>query len=253
MTYDDRDLPGPEDGVGQGPARRGDPDMVTFGGGVLVGAVVLALVWAFVALLGPGDGGGGGGGGGGSGSESANLGTLTVPGGDLRRDAERRCGEAVAALSRPLEAAAPAMDQWSVHIGAMNKLVVGAISLAQANAFWNRTRVGARRNITAFREALRDLRSHGVDCPAPDVLPAGASSSLQACSRRVQADLRTLRAARTAVDTWARHVRDMERLRTGKLSPAAATRMWLMMWQQGQDQLDAYRAAVQAARKAGAC
>ena len=237
MTYDDPGKPETE------------PQMV-FGGGVLVGALVLGLVWLFVSLLGPG--------GGDRAADSPGAGASAgqqLIGSDQppRPGVAERCIEAVTALRVPLAAAGPAMDQWAVHIGAMNKLVVGQITLAQASAFWNATRVGAHHRITAFRSAMRALRSQGVDCPGPDLLPADASAGLRSCSRLAAADRRTLRAAQTAVDTWAMHVRDMERLRAGTLSPAAATSMWLMMWQRGQDQLQAYRAAAAAARKAGSC
>jgi hypothetical protein len=136
------------------------------------------------------------------------------------------------------------MDQWEIHIGAMNKLVVGAITLPQATAFWNQTRVGAQHRIDSFHAAIRTLRGSGVDCPSPGLLDKASSSDLRSCARHVHAELRALEAARTAVNTWDMHVKDMERLRTGKLSPTVATQMWLSMWQRGQDQLKVYRAAV---------
>jgi hypothetical protein len=145
------------------------------------------------------------------------------------------------------------MDQWAVHIGAMNKLVVGQISLSQANAFWNQTRVGAKQHVTQFQQAMKEVRRTGVDCPSPGKLGQKVPYALRTCVRQVDADLRTLRAARTAIDTWSMHVRDMERLRSGKLSASAATRMWLSMWQRGVHQLQAYREAASAGQRAGGC
>jgi hypothetical protein len=49
------------------------------------------------------------------------------------------------------------------------------------------------------------------------------------------------------------HVRDMEMLRDGQLSPAEATRMWLASWQSGMRQLKAYRAAESALPGSGSC
>jgi hypothetical protein len=164
-----------------------------------------------------------------------------------------RCQQALQTLSAPLQAAQPAMDQWEVHIGAMNKLVVGAISLDQANAFWNQTRVGAQHRITAFRSAMGAMRRTGVDCPAPGTLPRDSTPALRSCATRVAADLRALGAARTAIGTWNMHVSDMERLRTGKLSGTKAGEMWLSMWHRGQQQVRDYRAAVRDANSAGAC
>lgn len=67
------------------------------------------------------------------------------------------------------------------------------------------------------------------------------------------ADEQALRVATTAADTWRMHVRDMEMLREGRLSPAEATRMWLASWQQGMRQLKAYQAAESALDESGSC
>ena len=55
-----------------------------------------------------------------------------------------RCQSVYDAQSAPLQAAGGSLTQWEVHIGAMNKLVVGAITLKQASQFWNQTRIRAR-------------------------------------------------------------------------------------------------------------
>jgi hypothetical protein len=163
-----------------------------------------------------------------------------------------RCADAARALSAPLDAAEPALDQWAVHVGAMNQLVTGAITLQQANDFWNRTRVGADRTVEEFRAADKTMTRTGVDCPAPALLGA-AGPDLRGCSRTVAAELRALRLAGTAVDTWAVHVRHMEMLRKGTLSPEDATAMWLSMWQEGVRQLDGYRRAQREVRTLPGC
>lgn len=163
-----------------------------------------------------------------------------------------RCRGADQAMAKPLEAAGPAMDQWAVHVGAMNKLVVGAITYQQASNFWNRTRLGAQRRIARFRDSVGALGHHGVDCPAPSRLTA-ASPALRSCARRVEADERVLQAARTGIGTWDRHVHHMDMLRLGTLSPQKATDMWLSMWQQGVRELRSYRLAVRDARQQGDC
>jgi hypothetical protein len=164
-----------------------------------------------------------------------------------------RCADAAAALAHPLRRAAASVDQWEIHVGAMNKLVVGAITLPQATAFWNRTRVGARDKIDAFDQAAASLQRRGVDCPAPDLLPERSARDLRACAAQVAADVRVLHAAQTAIDTWQRHVKAMNMLRAGMMSPATATRMWLAMWHRGQGEINSYRAAVRAAHGLGGC
>jgi hypothetical protein len=153
-----------------------------------------------------------------------------------------RCSEAAAALEAPLGAAGPALRQWDVHVDAMNKLVVGEITLQQATAFWNQTRLGAQRNVDRFREAWTALERTGVDCPAPALL-GPAPAALRSCSRLVEAELGVARTAKTSIGTWDTHVHHMDMLRMGTLSPEKATEMWLAMWRRGVRDLDAYRAA----------
>jgi hypothetical protein len=163
-----------------------------------------------------------------------------------------RCVSAHDALQAPLEAARPALDQWKVHVGAMNQLVVGEITLRQATAFWNRTRVGAQRRVEAFDAAWAALRRDGVDCPSPRLM-APAMPALRPCARQVEAEIRVLEAARTSIRTWAEHVRHMDMLRMGTMSPEDATAMWLSMWQQGVRDLDAYRLAARGAQESTGC
>ena len=142
----------------------------------------------------------------------------------------------------PLGAARPALRQWDVHVDAMNKLVVGEITLQQATTFWNQTRVGAQRNVDRFQKAWSALERTGVDCPAPALL-GPAPAAVRSCSRLVEAELGVARTARTSIDTWDTHVQHMDMLRMGVLSPEKATEMWLSMWRRGMRDLDAYRAA----------
>lgn len=153
-----------------------------------------------------------------------------------------RCSEAAAALEAPLGAARPALRQWDVHVDAMNQLVVGEITLQQATAFWNQTRVGAQRNVDRFQKAWTALERTGVDCPAP-LLLGPAPEAVRSCARLVEAELGVARTARTSIDTWDTHVQHMDMLRMGVLSPEKATEMWLSMWRRGMRDLDAYRAA----------
>jgi hypothetical protein len=221
---------------------------MVFGGGVVLGAALLAIVWMVVAVV-------NGGGSDHSPPQAAAdvgrpvAGAVSTP----QPSRQERCAQAVDTLSVPLEAAKPAMDQWEIHIGAMNKLVVGAITLQQATAFWDQTRIGAAHRIAAFRRSVAEMRHTGVDCPSPGLLSKAAPPALRACVQTVDAQMRAVRAARTAIATWKMHVAAMERLRAGKLSPTRASAMWVAMWQRGQQQVTAYRAAARGARNADAC
>lgn len=179
---------------------------------------------------------------------------------DARSDVDRhpgvtrlqRCQDVAESLAVPLRAARPALDQWEVHVGAMNKLVVGAITLQQATTFWSQTRAGAQERIADFRTAERTPRREDATCPVAAFRPR-APAALSACLRQVQAGRRALEAARTAISTWQMHVRAMEALRSGRLSPTAATRMWLSMWRRGVAELRTFRAADRAAQRETGC
>jgi hypothetical protein len=170
----------------------------------------------------------------------------------LRRTRLDQCGTAEDRLDVSLRAAGPAMEQWEVHVGAMNKLVVGAISLQQATDFWNQTRLAARKKIASFDDAVGSMRRSGLNCPLVGRL-GHASRALRACVQRVDADERAVTRARTAIDTWAAHVEDMDMLRMGNISPAAATQAWLASWKQGAQEIQAYQGAARGAQRAGGC
>jgi hypothetical protein len=160
-----------------------------------------------------------------------------------------RCRRTATAQRALLDTATPALNQWEVHIGAMNKLVSGAITLDQANAFWNQTRVGAASNVETFLAADRRYRQRGQEasCPGPREVTA-ASAAVSSCADAVAARDRVIRAARSSAGTWGKHVHHMEMLRSGQLSAAKATEMWLSSWQRGVHQLDRYHDALRDSR-----
>jgi hypothetical protein len=246
--------------------------VAAFAGGIASGMAVIGLVWLLVS----------GGGSAGVGSGRADPGTwvTTSPAADGASRVHRatdgtasgsaddvstdglfaasstpldRCTSAADRLAGSLARAKAALDQWAVHVGAMNQLVVGNITLAQAQAFWNRTRVGAHRRIAHFDSATRVLAQDGVDCPDPALAGTRWSPALRACTRHVAALADELDAARTAITTWAHHVRAMEMLRAGRLSPDRATAMWLSMWRRGTAELARYRSAARAVHDTPGC
>jgi hypothetical protein len=219
--------------------------------GALAGMVALGLVWATTAIFDSSDSG--------RAATTAMKGTATTGAEPSQQtqsspgpSQEDRCRQADAELAGPLRAAVPALDQWEIHVGAMNKLVVGAITLRQATAFWNQTRVGAKHNLDRFYSATRRVPFAGVDCPSPGSLTQ-ASTALSSCARHVAQERQAFEAAQIAMQTWKTHVRHMEMLRMGHMSPAAATRMWLASWRQGIQELQAYRSAERPLDGSGSC
>jgi len=183
-----------------------------------------------------------------SGEETARNVAGTTTRHERAATALRECTAVRERQAAPLSAAARSLAQWKVHVGAMNQLVAGRITLAQATAFWSRTRVGADRRAQEFRTADATTKP-ATACRRL----SGTGPAVAACARDVVRRAATLRAARTAIDTWQRHIRDMEMLRMGRMSPARATQMWLMNWRRGVRQLDAYDAAVRRSAHGPAC
>ena len=163
-----------------------------------------------------------------------------------------RCREVFAAQEQPLKAAAASLDQWEVHIGAMNKLVTGAITFQQATQFWNQTRVGASSRLKRAAAARQLFGHRTARCPAPTstvrLLPEE-----RACRHAVQARNRTMSLATKALGTWQVHVHHMEMLRRGEMTAEEATQLWLQSWRTGDTQVRAYREAARTAAGAGCC
>jgi hypothetical protein len=220
--------------------------------GVFIGALLVTLGWLVMTTRSEGASGG---------SDGTARGTLTgahhnghsgqAPAPPPTTDAPptpvvdqrlTRCREVYDAQRQPLQAAATSMAQWQVHIAAMNNLVLGVISLQQANQFWNQTRVGAHAKLRAFTTAEARLNRQTIRCPSP-AADAG-SMKVQRCERAVSADWKVLAVAQTALATWQTHVKHMEMLRSGMMSPAQATQMWLHSWHEGQGQVARYQAAL---------
>jgi hypothetical protein len=177
----------------------------------------------------------------------------------LRSAVLSSCHKVYDTQAPPLGAAATAMGQWQVHIAAMNQLVLGVISLQQANQFWNQTRDGAHANLHSFRVAAAPLRNPSALCPAPPSSPASGTGTATSastrkvvgCERAVAARSRVLRSAEVALGTWSMHVMHMEMLRNGQMTPQHAEALWLHSWHEGQEEVTRYHAALRAARGVG--
>ena len=204
--------------------------------GGLVGAAAVLLVWVMVSALAPDSRVGA--------QASRPRGAATVMGPQHASTGPQSCAARFAAQRRTLRTAEATLAQWKVHVDAMNQLVSGRITLRQATAFWNRTRVGARQRLARYDAAARALDD------TPDGCSAGAATTADdsECAAAVAARDRALRKAHRSVATWRGHVHDMEMLREGTLSPDMAEQMWMQSWHRGVRQLDAYRSAAQAAQ-----
>jgi hypothetical protein len=159
------------------------------------------------------------------------------------RRALASCRSASTTQARDLQAAQASLDRWSTHIRAMNQLVAGKITPEQAKVFWTASRTGAAQEVARF-EAV-DKRSRGVStrCSAPPGMADHAAhlQHLAACRQAADARAAELNSGRTAIATWRRHIRDMELLRAGKISPVVGLMRWNKNWKKGDAELQHYR------------
>lgn len=151
------------------------------------------------------------------------------------------------AQGRPLLAAQASMEQWRLHITAMNRLVAGEITIAQAADFWQQTRVGAINRVQRFHTDYARYTRDAPACPSSGLTAADSSptsGSLERCVAAARAGDRILTLADTAVTTWEHHVHDMEMLRKGEITPAQAADKWRTSWRAGNRQLKKFQDAL---------
>ncbi len=157
--------------------------------------------------------------------------------------AMKQCRSTWDAQAAPLATAADSIDQWQVHIDAMNQLVAGKITLAQANAFWEKTRIKAADKVNRFQTADKTYTTGRHACQKPEGTRVDnpAVLALMACKRAIDQRDDALGAARVAIGTWHHHVMDMNMVRAGTLSPTRAVKLWNQNWRIGAAELDDYR------------
>ncbi len=159
------------------------------------------------------------------------------------------------AQARALDAAGGSLEQWQIHVDAMNRLMAGEITLAQAMDFWNQTRRGAAARVARSETAVGAYADVAPRCPgiSDGSRPAGTSRTLWQCVTGLRARDRAIDAGTLAITTWKHHIMDMEMLRAGQITPQQATRMWLQNWRRGVRQLDAFTRLRTDAADAASC
>ena len=178
--------------------------------------------------------------------------TTTAPNTATGSGGLQACEKVWNAQSETLDAAGRSLQQWRIHVDAMNQLVAGEITLAQAQAFWSRTRKGAAARVAKFETADGSYADVASQC-AGDSRTTKTSPALEHCVAGVRARDRAIDAGTVAITTWKHHIMDMEMLRTGQITPERATRMWLRSWRQGVKELDSFSEVRKDAADAGSC
>jgi hypothetical protein len=140
------------------------------------------------------------------------------------------CRSALALAERDLQAADAAMVQWRRHITAMTDLVDGKITLAQATRFWEATRVAGKRTVRSWERADAQFRRGSRSCLAA---PAAQLGREAACQVRTSAAAVLLATERGSLRDWRRHIKQMDSLRAGRITPEHALHLWNAMYQRG--------------------
>jgi hypothetical protein len=155
-------------------------------------------------------------------------------------------------LSPNLVAVDSAVEQWRIHIDAMTDLVAGRITLDEARAFWEATRVQGKHSLASWMRTDASYRAARTEC-APPANGSGPNDALQACRVVQQGGEAVLAAARTTLPDWGRHIRHMDALRKGTLSPTRALHLWHGMFESGRDGVRQYDAARRDLQRLPAC
>jgi hypothetical protein len=145
-----------------------------------------------------------------------------------------RCAASFQNQLAAVEAANVSLDQWKMHIRAIDEVVAGHLTLRQAQSLWTRTRKGALHKADTF-QALADEASQG-DCPTGTSAPA----RLRACQRAGRAYGKAVAAAEDTTHVWEMHIKQMEDLPADTIT-RQQTHMWRDMWKTGQQLLATYR------------
>ena len=117
------------------------------------------------------------------------------------------------------------LDQWRLHIKAMNQLLAGEITAEEATEFWTESERGAKRNISHFRHSIHGLSND--DCRVQDCRAARAFHD-------------AIAVARPTARTWLQHMRDMDALMAGKITLEQAAESWTQLRKMGERQLARY-------------
>ena len=115
-----------------------------------------------------------------------------------------------------LGAAAVTLDDWQIHLGAMNKFAAGVVTVDELEGFWEQTEVQAAAGSapSAPQPGTWTGRPH---CPPPG--KRMRTAALKNCAEDVESRRRALRAARIAADEW-----DRQQQRCGACAPGRPPR-----------------------------
>jgi len=150
-------------------------------------------------------------------------------------DRPAACTESWGQELRVALAAERTLEDWRLHIDAMNRLVAGDITVPQAKALWEASEQGALRRIERFQHLAATLPQAPNACDA-----ATSTDDSGACARAARAVSRTIDTARAAVSTWKVHFTDMDKLRDGEITGRQAEQKWKRLWRTGKAQTVRY-------------
>lgn len=155
------------------------------------------------------------------------------------RTAARAADEAITAAHRS------AVEDWTAHIGAMQKLEAGKFTQEQTARVWKLTRTRGQERIDAFHKAAAAYRDRAGACLAidPGAVSGDDRQTATACGALEDEANDALSAASATIEQWQGHINAMAARLAGKLDPATAQAKWMAAYHRAPTDIARYSRA----------
>ena len=166
-----------------------------------------------------------------------------------------RCQYEVAAAEILVAAARPGVANWSAHVSAGARRLVGLATPAEVRPIYRRTTAAAPRDAARYSTAAQTYRAPGRQCTqlSADGLPAQYRAAARDCAQRARVLDRAARAGDEALGQWVDHAQAMDRHRNGRVSRATHLAMWHDAILEATDALQRFQQADRQLKAMPAC
>jgi hypothetical protein len=152
------------------------------------------------------------------------------------------CRDRVRAADRVLEEAKPGIAHWEAHIKAQRDAERNAISAAEQQAIFKRTRLAGPSDQKRYADAANDVERTKGSCSKVDGADAAVKSAMAKCQQRSRAQKPVLAAADDVMRDWRKHLADMQRSRETHVKDAQ--RVWIRAYRAAPENINAYEKAI---------
>jgi hypothetical protein len=163
--------------------------------------------------------------------------------------AVRRCATAVNRAEKVVAAASDGVSHWHTHVQARTDMLKGAMSVAEMDRMWKRTRLAGPADQERFRAALDGYQPQKATCDLAD----GQGRSAAACATRFRTASTAVDAAEAAMADWKSHLDNMASYAAGGMTQVEAQTRWVAAWRNAPQNITAYDEARTALAGAPTC